>query len=89
MHNATTTQVEFKVGLSFLEIFIGTVMSAVACYEKPAFSIVVKAAAAGRDRTNLTTTVKVGVHLFFQVLHLTCLHLYRIHQRQVRLVDLS
>ena len=75
MYNAATTQVEFKVGLSLLEMLIGPVMFAVTCNEKPVFSILVKSTAAVWDCAKLATAVAVGVHLCFQIPHLTCLHL--------------
>ena len=53
-------------------------MFAITGDKKPVFTGVVEPTASAWDRTKLT--LAAGVHLCFQVLHFTYLHLYGIHK---------
>lgn len=78
MHDTAATQVELKGSLSLGEMLIGPVMFVVTGDKEPVFTVIIKSTGATWCRTKLT--MAIGVHLSLQILHLTYLHLYRIHQ---------
>jgi len=78
VHNTAATQLDSKGSFSFGEMLIGPVMIAVTSDKEPVFTVIVKSTGAAWCRAKLT--MAIGVHRCLQILHLTYLHLYRIHQ---------